>query len=211
MDKREYWEGRYASEGKIWGESPSQSAHDALKLFLANKVKSVLVPGSGYGRNTRLFSTAGLDVTGIEISETAYKMASQFDPRSKFYRGTVLDMSFDNRRYDAIYCFNVLHLFHQTERGLFLRECLHWLKPHGLAFFTVFSNEESTFGQGQETEPNTFESRPNRPVHYFTEDDLRKHFHDYQIIEVGTVKDPEDHGGKAHIHILRYIFVRKTS
>ena len=75
MDKQEYWEGRYAAEGKIWGESPSQSAHDALKLFLANNVKSVLVPGSGYGRNTKLFSTAGLDVTGIEISETAYKMA----------------------------------------------------------------------------------------------------------------------------------------
>ena len=209
MDKQEYWDGRYASEGKIWGESPSQSAHEALKLFLANNVMSVLVPGSGYGRNTRLFSTAGLEVTGIEISETAYKMAGQFDPQSKFYRGTVLDMSFDNRRYDAIYCFNVLHLFHQTERELFLRQCLHKLKPSGLVFFTVFSNEESTFGQGQETEPNTFESRPNRPVHYFTEDDLRKHFHGYQIIEVGTVKDPEDHGGQAHIHILRYIFTSK--
>jgi SAM-dependent methyltransferase len=211
MDKKEYWDGRYASDGKIWGESPSQSARDALKLFLTNNVKSILVPGSGYGRNTRLFSTAGLDVTGIEISETAYKMAGQFDPRSKFYRGTALDMSFDNRRYDAIYCFNVLHLFRQQERELFLQQCLARLELRGLAYFTVFSNEELTFGQGKETEPNTFESRPNRPVHYFTEDDLRKHFHDYQIIEIGAVKDPEDHGGQAHIHILRYIFVRKTS
>jgi SAM-dependent methyltransferase len=209
MDKQEYWDGRYASEGKIWGESASQSAHDALKLFLANNVQSLLVPGSGYGRNTKLFSEAGLDVTGIEISKTAYKMARQFDPRSKFYLGTVLDMSFDNRRYDAVYCFNVLHLFRQPERELFLQQCVHKLKPRGLAFFTVFSNEESTFRQGQETEPNTFESRPNRPVHYFTEDDLRKHFHDYQIIEIGTVKDPEDHGGQAHVHVLRYIFVRK--
>ena len=124
MDKKEYWDGRYAAEGKIWGDSPSQSARDALKLFLTNNVKSILVPGSGYGRNTRLFSTAGLDVTGIEISETAYKMAGQFDPRSKFYRGTVLDMSFDNRRYDAIYCFNVLHLFRQQGRELFLQQCL---------------------------------------------------------------------------------------
>ena len=212
MDKKEYWEGRYASEGKIWGESPSQSAHDALGLFLANNVKSVLVPGSGYGRNTRLFSAVGLDVTGIEISETAYKMARQFDPRSKFYLGTVLDMSVDNhRRYDAIYCFNVLHLFRQQERELFLQQCLGKLQARGLAFFTVFSNEESTFGQGKETEPNTFESKLNRPVHYFTEDDLRRHFHDYKIIEIGTVKDPEDHGGQPHTHILRYIFVRKTS
>jgi SAM-dependent methyltransferase len=209
MDKQEYWDGRYASEGKIWGESPSQSAHKALKLFLANHVQSVLVPGSGYGRNTKLFSTAGLDVTGIEISETAYKIAIQFDPRSKFYRGTVLDMSFDHRPYDAIYCFNVLHLFRQPERELFLRQCLATLKPSGLAFFTVFSNDEPTFGQGNETEPNTFESRPYRPVHYFTEYDLDRHFQDFKIIKIGTIRDPEDHGGQAHVHILRYIFVSK--
>ena len=208
MDKKEYWESRFAEEGKIWGESPSQSAHDALKLFLANNVKTVLVPGSGYGRNTKLFSASGLDVTGIEISETAYKMATQFDPCSKFYNGTVLDMSFDNRRYDAIYCFNVLHLFRQPERELLLNQCLGKLKKQGFMYFIVFSNEESTFGQGQETEPNTFESKPGRPVHYFTEADFRQHFDNFKIIDIGTIADPEDHGGHAHIHILRYIFVR---
>ena len=147
-------------------------------------------------------------MTGIEISETAFKMAGQFDPRSKFYQGSVLDMSFDNRRYDAIYCFNVLHLFRQPERELFLYQCIGKLNEPGLAYFTVFSDTESSFGQGQETEPNTFESKPDRPVHYFTESDLRQHFHRFEIIETGTIKDPEDHGGQAHVHILRYIFAR---
>ena len=122
MDKQEYWEGRYLGEGKIWGESPSKSAYAALQLFRTHRVKTVLVPGSGYGRNTKLFSNAGLVVTGIEISEVAFKMAGQFDPRTKFYQGSVLDMSFDTRRYDAIYCFNVLHLFRQPERELFLKQ-----------------------------------------------------------------------------------------
>jgi len=208
MDKKEYWESRFKAEGKIWGESPSQSAHAAVKLFLANNVKTVLVPGSGYGRNTKLFSASGMDVTGIEISETAYEMAIQFDPRSKFYKGTVLDMSCDNLKYDAIYCYNVLHLFRQTERELFLQQCKGKLKDGGLIFFTVFSNEESTFGQGTETELNTFESKPGRPVHYFTEGDLKQHFHNFDIINIGTIQDPENHGGDAHIHILRYIFAR---
>ena len=209
MDKKEYWDGRFTEEGKIWGDSPSKSAHDALRLFLANNIKSVLVPGSGYGRNTKLFSSSGLDVVGVEISKTAFNMASQFDPRSKFNNGTVLDMSFDNRKYDAIYCFNVLHLFRQPERELFLQQCVRKLKDKGLAYFTVFSNEEESFGQGNETESNTFESKPGRPVHYFTEEDLRQHFHQFEIIKIGTIKDPENHGGHAHIHILRYIFVRK--
>jgi SAM-dependent methyltransferase len=209
VDKKEYWDGRFTEEGKIWGDSPSKSAHDALRLFLANNIKSVLVPGSGYGRNTKLFSSSGLDVVGVEISKTAFNMASQFDPRSKFNNGTVLDMSFDNRKYDAIYCFNVLHLFRQPERELFLQQCVRKLKDKGLAYFTVFSNEEESFGQGNETESNTFESKPGRPVHYFTEEDLRQHFHQFEIIKIGTIKDPENHGGHAHIHILRYIFVRK--
>jgi len=209
VDKKEYWDGRFTEEGKIWGDSPSKSAHDALRLFLANGVRSVLVPGSGYGRNTKLFAISGLDVAGVEISETAFNMASQFDPRSKFYNGTVLDMSFDNRKYDAIYCFNVLHLFRQPERELFLQQCVRKLKDKGLAYFTVFSNEEESFGQGNETESSTFESKPGRPVHYFTEEDLRQHFHQFEIMKIGTIKDPENHGGHAHIHILRYIFVRK--
>jgi len=208
LAKQEYWENRYTVEGKIWGDFPSKSAHTALKLFLANNVKTVLVPGSGYGRNTKLFSASGLDVTGLEISETAYKMANLYDPHSKFYNGTVLDMSFDNHHYDAIYCYNVLHLFRQLERELFLNQCIGKLKERGLVYFVVFSNEESTFGQGQETEPNTFESKPGRPVHYFTETDLRQHFHYFKIIDIGTIQDPENHGGDAHIHMLRYIFAR---
>jgi len=208
VDKKEYWDGRFTEEGKIWGDSPSKSAHDALRLFLANNIKSVLVPGSGYGRNTKLFSSSGLDVVGVEISKTAFNMASQFDPRSKFNNGTVLDMSFDNRKYDAIYCFNVLHLFRQPERELFLQQCVRKLKDKGLAYFTVFSNEEESFGQGNETESSTFESKPGRPVHYFTEEDLRQHFHQFEIMKIGTIKDPENHGGHAHIHILRYILVR---
>lgn len=210
MSNKEYWEKRFSEEGKIWGESPSKSAYDALKFFLVHNVKTVLVPGSGYGRNTKLFSSSGFDVVGVEISKTACDLARQFDPLSKFYNGTVLDMSFDTSKYDAIYCFNVLHLFPQDERKLFLRECVGKLKERGLAFFAVFSNEEPSFGQGKETEENTYESKLNRPVHYFTEDDLRKHFRDFEVIETGTIQDPENHGGYAHIHLLRYIFARVT-
>ena len=203
-----FWEERFREEGRIWGTSPSRTATSAIDRFKTAMVHTVLVPGSGYGRNTKLFSASGLDVTGIEISETAYKIANQFDPRSKFYKGSVLDMSFDKHRYDAIYCFNVLHLFRQPEREMLLNQCIAKLKERGLVYFTVFSNEESTFGQGQQTEPNTFESKPGRPVHYFMEVDLKQHFYNFKIIDIGTLQDPENHGGNAHIHILRYIFAR---
>ena len=120
----EYWNKRFRAEGMIWGESPSRTAEYALKLFRRNDIKKILVPGSGYGRNTRLFSTSGFDVTGIEISSAAYNLAEEFDPHTRFYKASAVDMSFDTDTYDAVYCFNVLHLFREKERKFFMR-CIH--------------------------------------------------------------------------------------
>jgi 2-polyprenyl-3-methyl-5-hydroxy-6-metoxy-1,4-benzoquinol methylase len=204
---KEYWDKRYSTEGKIWGEKPSITAYRALEIFRKANFKSILVPGSGYGRHTMFFSNSGFEVTGIEISPVAIKMARQFDPLSYFYNASVLDMSFEHNKFDAIYCFNVLHLFRENERGIFIRGCGGRLKKNGLMFFTVFSEKEEDFGKGVEVEKNTFESRPGRPAHCFTEDDLRQHFAKYIVNDIGIIKDPEDHGGKPHIHILRYICV----
>jgi SAM-dependent methyltransferase len=208
---KEFWDRRFNEEGKVWGELPSKSAYQALKLFRKHGVNSILVPGSGYGRNTRLFSSSGFDVTGIEISTAACNLAKQFDPASKVYEGSVLDMSFIPGTFEAIYCFNTLHLFCENDRRLFIQECFNKLGGTGLAFFTVFSEEEPSYGEGREVESNTYESRPNRPTHYFTEDDLREHFRDFEVIDTGIVREPEDHGGQPHTHILRYIVARKAA
>ena len=63
-----YWNTQFSKYNHIWGETHSKSAEMALSLFRKHKVNKILVPGSGYGRNSKLFSTSGFDVTGIEIS-----------------------------------------------------------------------------------------------------------------------------------------------
>jgi len=207
-----YWENRYQNESKIWGEAPSRTAHQALELFRQNDVKALLVPGSGYGRNTRLFSLSGFDVTGVEISATACEIAREFDPLSRFYCTSVLDMSFLTDTFDAVYCFNTLHLFPKEERESFIKECFEKVIDGGLIYFTVFSENEPSYGKGKEVEKNTFESKPGRPVHYFTEDDLKAHFTGMDIIESGIAEDFETHGEEGpHTHILRYICIRKVS
>ena len=204
----EYWDKRYRAEGRIWGDKASRTAGQALEIFNTHKIKNILVPGSGYGRNTRLFSEAGFRVTGVEISPEACKMAQEFDPQSSFINASALDMSFLAEKFDAIYCFNVLHLFRENDKKLFIRQCVDRLKENGIMFFTVFSEKEESYGRGKETEKNTFESRPGRPVHYFSESDLQEHFKGMRIIETGIMKDPEDHGEGPHTHILRYICAR---
>ncbi|MDD5339097.1 MAG: class I SAM-dependent methyltransferase [Dehalococcoidales bacterium] len=204
----EYWDTRYQAEGKIWGDSPSRTADYALKLFQANTVKSLLVPGSGYGRNTKLFSSSGISVTGVEISLAACGMALEFDPLTRVYQTSVLDMSRLSRKFNAVYCFNVLHLFREFDRKRFIRQCLDRTKNKGLMFFTVFSEKEPTYGKGASVEPDTFESKPGRPVHYFSDADLKAHFSMTTILETGLMEDEENHGEGPHTHILRYIYVR---
>jgi SAM-dependent methyltransferase len=211
-DMRTFWDTRFEKEGFVWGETPSKTAYSALGIFSKNDVKSILVPGSGYGRNTKLFTNTGFKVTGIEISPTAVALATKYDPATTICEASVLDMSCAPGEYDAVYCFNVLHLFYANERKLFIEECTRHLKDNGLAFFVVFSEKERGFGQGKEVEQNTYEARPGRPTHFFTDADLREHFRDFEILESAVMEDPELHPGEGpHTHILRYILARKPA
>ncbi|MBN1800407.1 MAG: class I SAM-dependent methyltransferase [Candidatus Lokiarchaeota archaeon] len=207
----EYWNERFKKGGKIWGEKPSNSAFIAFNFFKDYHVKTLLVPGAGYGRNTRFFSQHDIEVTGIEISQKALNIARLFDSKTHFVRGDVLNMVYDNEKYDAIYCFNVLHLLLKNDRYRFLNKCYELLKVGGIAFFIVFSEKEKSYGKGREIEPQTFESKPGRPVHYFSKQDLLNHFTDMSVIKTELIEDKEDHGELGrHIHSLRYIIALKA-
>jgi SAM-dependent methyltransferase len=127
----EYWDKRFLVEGKIWGDLPSKSANHALMLFKKHNISSILVPGSGYGRNTKLFSQNGFKVTGVEISKIAYEIALNFDPKTFFVEGSFLDISLSDQKYDAIYCFNLLHLFNEVNRRIFIKKCNNILRNPG--------------------------------------------------------------------------------
>ena len=209
---QDYWNSRFSKEGKIWGEKPSITANIALEYFQKHNIKSIFVPGAGYGRNTKLFSSNSIKTTGIEISEIAYNLAKVFDPQSEISLGSVYDLPSITQKYDAIYCFNVLHLFTEENRKNVLKFCANIIKIQAILFFVVFSDEEATFGKGKEIEPNTFESKPGRPVHYFSEMDLKSLFHEFNILELGQIKEKENHGIRGeHVHNLRYIIAQKKT
>lgn len=205
-----YWNTRYSEEGKIWGELPSKSAFYFLELIKKYQIKSILVPGSGYGRHSKYFSDIGYKVVGIELSDAAFKIAKKFDPLTKFICGSILEMDNLDKKFDAIFCFNTLHLFLKEERTKVLNNCYNILNHKGFVFFTVFSEKELSFGKGKEIERYTYESKPGRPTHYFTEADLAKDFKELNLLEQGIIEEQENHGTQGfHTHFLRYIFAQK--
>ena len=208
---RSYWNRRFSKEGRIWGECPSRTAVQAAALFRQYGVQKLLVPGAGYGRHTDYFAGEGLTVHGIEISDVAVGLAARGGEWVTYHRGSVLDMPFSDDRYDAVYCFNVLHLFRAAERRTFIGKCVDQLRPGGVVYFTVFSEKEPTYGKGAKVEEDTFESKPGRPTHYFSETDLRDHFAAFDILETGLAEDEESHGKEGlHTHLLRTIAARKA-
>ncbi|WP_426452756.1 class I SAM-dependent methyltransferase [Paenibacillus sp. S-38] len=117
-----YWNDRFSKEGMIWGQEPSKTVYGAMDVFKNNHVKTVLVPGSGYGRNTKALS-ALFRVDGIELSNDAITMVMKWDPKSQFIWGSVLNPFIGNKKYDAIYCFDVLHLFLEHDRKKLIHNC----------------------------------------------------------------------------------------
>ena len=207
---KDYWDKRFELEEEIWGKNSSQSSHYALKLLHKRDLKRILIPGAGYGRNSIVFSNMGYKVVGVEISDYACILARKFDPKTKFINASVLNFPLLEGYFDGIFCFNILHLFLKKERIKFLENCYNQLKNKGLSFFTLFSEKESSFGKGDKIEENTFESKPGRPTHYFSKKDLLTHFKNFSVIKTGIINEQENHGGRAHIHKLRYILAEKN-
>jgi 2-polyprenyl-3-methyl-5-hydroxy-6-metoxy-1,4-benzoquinol methylase len=208
LKHKDYWNTQFSKHRYIWGDSPSKSAEIALSLFRKHEINRILVPGSGYGRNSKLFSTSGFDVTGIEISEEACALAQEYDPATKLYNGSFLNDGLVQGQYQAIYCFNVLQLFLKPDRIRFVRKSAQLLSPKGLMFFTGISDQDDSFGQGEEVEENTFAVKPDKILHFFTLDDLKIHFRGFKILEVGDLEDQVSHalyGLKSYQ--IRYILV----
>lgn len=206
-----YWENRFTREGMIWGENPSNTVYHAIQIFNNNNVKQVLVPGSGYGRNTKALSSF-FSVDGIEISQSAIDLAIQWDSKSTFIQGSVLDDApIPNKKYDAIFCFDVLHLFLEQDRGKLIQNCHNHLSTSGIMYFTCFSNEDQHNGTGNKIEEGTYEYVAGKYAHFFNEGDLLSHFSQFKVIELGTTTEVLNYNDEQFKeYILRYIVVQKT-
>jgi SAM-dependent methyltransferase len=204
----EHWSGRYEVKKYIWGTDSSDVARQTLGIFKKHDLKTLLLACCGYGRNSKLFADNGMQVTGVDASQVGIEMAMELDPKSTYVCASVLDMPFDGP-FDAVFSLNALHLFPKHERAQFITECMSRLNKGGLGYFAVFSEQEPSYGNGPKLEENTWESLPGRPAHYYTDEDIRDEFADYEIVDTGIIEDHDMHADGPHTHMLRYMLARR--
>jgi len=195
----EFWESVYKNNDKMWGENPTDNAVNVLKLFQKNQIKSILIPGFGYGRNAKVFYDQGFNVTGIEISKTAIERArTYFGSDVTIHHGSVTDMPFDKARYESIYCYSLIHLLDKVDRLKLIQDCYLQLMSNGIMVFVALSINDKRFGVGYKVSKNTFRSPNGLQLYFYNEASIKKEFGTYNIIELKEINEPEQNPNERH-------------
>jgi SAM-dependent methyltransferase len=202
----EFWESSFIENQMMWGFEPSDSAILTKDFFLEKEVKDILIPGIGYGRNAKVFIDNGINVTGIEISKTAIDLARQNGIDISIYHGSVTDMPFDNKLYDGIFCYGLIHLLNKCERDKFIKDCYNQLKPNGYMIFTTISKEAPMFGKGKQLGKDYFEIMEGVKMFFYDSDSIKQDLGKYGLIELSEIDEP--HKNNENKPPFRFIVVK---
>lgn len=185
----EFWEKSFIEKQEMWGAKPSESACIVEEYFKENNLTDILIPGIGYGRNARVFIDNGMKVTGIEISQTAIDLARKAGMDIKIYHGSVADMPFDEKVYDGIFSYALIHLLSETDRTKFISDCYNQLKPGGYMIFTAISKKAPMFGKGKKINENYYESPNGVKLFFYDDESIKKDFGKYGLVEVSEIDE----------------------
>ncbi len=189
-DRPEFWETAFTEKKEMWGLEPAKSAILARDMFAQKSLKNILIPGIGYGRNARVFIENGMSVTGIEISNTAIEMAKKYyDSEIVIHHGSVNDMPFDEREYDGIFCYALIHLLDSREREKVIRDCYNQLRIGGYMIFTAISKAAHSYGQGKFVSKDRYEIFDGVNMFFYDKDSIETEFGGAGLFEIIDIQE----------------------
>jgi SAM-dependent methyltransferase len=208
----EFWETSFRDKQEMWGWEPADSAVETLELFKKIGLNKILIPGIGYGRNAKIFTDSGFEVTGIEISETAIDLAKkQFDDSLKIYHGSVGSMPFDEELYDGIFSYSLIHLLGKNERLKLIADCYNQLKPNGFMVFVSISKLDFRYGRGKEISKDTFEPWAGLTLFFYDSDSVQSEFGNHGLLSAEIMKGPIEDLGDKPSQSFWYIICKKEN
>jgi len=174
---------------------------EMLPTFRRYKIKSVLDLGCGAGRHCAFLAKHGFDVVGIDVSESALKMASKWVQKAMlknvaFVRGTMTNIPFTDSHFDAVISVSVVHHAVKKDIAKTIAEVYRVLKKNGLFLTNLASEKDPRYGEGEKVEDNTFrileafeEKRFEELHHFFTKREVSQLFGPFAKARVELLKD----------------------
>ncbi|WP_299780632.1 class I SAM-dependent methyltransferase [uncultured Formosa sp.] len=184
----EFWETVFKNKKELWGMRPAQSAELIKNFFIEKKIKNILIPGIGYGRNAQPFIENGIEVTGIEISQTAIDLAIEhFGNNLTIHHGSVTEMPFDNKLFDGIFCYGLIYLLDKGERKKLIQDCFNQLTENGYMVFTAITKDAQTYGQGKHISKDRFEMFGGVKIFFYNKESIEEEFGRLGLFETTEV------------------------
>ncbi|WP_378187585.1 class I SAM-dependent methyltransferase [Aquimarina sp. W85] len=186
----EFWETAFNDKQEMWGMNPAKSAELTKNFFLEKSVKNILIPGIGYGRNAQPFIENGINVNGIEISKTAIELAKKhYGNGMTIFHGSVTKMPFDDKKYDGIFCYALIHLLDNEERRKLIQDCYNQMTENGFMVFTAITKEAPNFGKGKLIEKDRYEFHEGTKIFYYDQESVKAEFNDFGLFEISEVNE----------------------
>jgi 2-polyprenyl-3-methyl-5-hydroxy-6-metoxy-1,4-benzoquinol methylase len=185
------WNEIFKQKGAFFTE-PHEDMPNIAELLSMKGAENVLDFGCGSGRHVFFLARKGFSVFGFDdspegIEITRNTLAKEGLSADLKLQGMAEELPYDDDFFDAVIAVQVIHHADIATIESIVHEITRVLKKDGLVFITVpkLQNQAETF---KEIEPHTFVplDGPEKglPHHYFTPEELRKIFNDYNIIDI---------------------------
>ncbi|MFN8206728.1 MAG: class I SAM-dependent methyltransferase [Bacteroidales bacterium] len=206
----DFWEALFATEGALWKFEPSDSALEGIRVFSLEGYHHILIPGFGYGRNAKAFIGSGFEVTGIEISGSAIRLAREHGINCLTHHGSVTQMPFDESVFDAVFCYALIHLLNKTERRYFLNACYRQLKPGGMMIFVTASTAMNAYTSGRYLSRNRYQVNNGLRVFFYDDLEIEREFRTFGLVEYRDVLEPVRFMPRQESLPLKFVLCRKS-
>jgi len=220
-----YWEKRYATDGRLWGDGPSELARLAvarLRPSVAGAAGAgpleLIDVGCGYGRDSRyLAAELGCRVLGLDPSPAAVAAARKARRPGldvEYEAGdaaTLADDSAQAGRFDVAFAANVYHLLSPGGRREFAAALAALVRPGGLLFLSTLSpRDPQHYAVGEPVRGEERSWVEYVYLHFCTADELTADFSAFTVLDVEE-RSYEEHnaGGVVHRHASWFLEGRR--
>ena len=163
--------------------------------------------GCGAGNYAVYLAERGFEVTGVDFSQTAIKIARENAAKKGvkcnfFVADVVEELDKVNQTWDFVYDWGLLHHLFPEQRQKYVENVYRIVNPGGRYLSVCFSQEDTGFGGSGKFRKTSLGS-----VLYFSSaDELRELFKPYfQGIDLQTIEV----SGKFMSHIFKYVFMER--
>ena len=187
-------------------ETPPQLLVELIDKGTIKPCKTIDL-GCGAGNYAIYLASRGFDVTGVDFSAEAVKIAKQNAKKKKvkcaFYVADVIeDLPDLNQTWDFACEWGILHYIFPQYRPKYVRNVHQILNPGAKYLSVCFSEKDTAF-----VDSGKYRNTPSGSLLYFSsEDELRELFSpSFKILDLRTVEIV----GKFENHFFNYCFMEK--